>query len=343
MAEQATAERGGFTILSGTYSPPRSRDSCAAYLKVTPRGELTLDTGFATQRWQRSEVALSPRLSDGRRCLAFPDSGKFYPDDADKATAMFEWRRPGGMAAGMTRQKLLVGGILFLGALTWSVAFLVALPVISEPLSGLFPDDFAASLDRDGLDYFSGGFLQPSQIEKARQDRVRKLFAQTAAPWSDRFRFKLELRTGGMLGPNALALPAGTVVCTDELVDLAGDDAELVAVFAHEIGHVVRRHALRNLLQTKTLSLMLHALIGRAWKSDSVATAVPKLLVRTGYGRAFEMEADAFSRDYLTSRKMDRAAFGRILAKIAKRNPEAPIPSFLTTHPPLEERIEQSR
>src|SRR5512145_688906 len=42
---------------------------------------------------------------------------------------------------------------------------------------------------------------------------------------------------------NAFAMPAGTIFVTAPLVALASNEAELAGVVAHEIGHVVARHA----------------------------------------------------------------------------------------------------
>ena len=56
-------------------------------------------------------------------------------------------------------------------------------------------------------------------------------------------RYRLELRSGEALGANALALPSGIVIMTDDLVALAKSDDEIGAVMAHELGHVRGRHA----------------------------------------------------------------------------------------------------
>ncbi len=60
--------------------------------------------------------------------------------------------------------------------------------------------------------------------------------------------YSLNFREGGAIGPNAFALPSGTIILTDELVDIAGDDNDMVlAVLAHEIGHVDKKHSLRQI------------------------------------------------------------------------------------------------
>ena len=57
-------------------------------------------------------------------------------------------------------------------------------------------------------------------------------------PLDDGHVYQLEFRHGGYIDANAFALPSGIIVMTDELVELAKSDDELISVLAHEIGHV---------------------------------------------------------------------------------------------------------
>ena len=66
----------------------------------------------------------------------------------------------------------------------------------------------------------------------------RKLGAHAEYP-ADRFRFTV-LDTPIV---NAFALPGGYIYVTRGLVALAGNEAELAGVLAHEIGHVTARHS----------------------------------------------------------------------------------------------------
>ena len=69
------------------------------------------------------------------------------------------------------------------------------------------------------------------------QERLSERFSTVIIDHPD-YPLKVLFREGGRIGANALALPAGTIIFTDEMVRLSEDDTELVTVLAHEIGHI---------------------------------------------------------------------------------------------------------
>ena len=74
-----------------------------------------------------------------------------------------------------------------------------------------------------------------------------------------------------------------------------GSDDELLAVLAHEIGHVRGRHAMRLVLQNSGLAVLLTALAGDAVGVTFLAVALPSMLLQSGYSRQFETEADDYA------------------------------------------------
>ena len=106
--------------------------------------------------------------------------------------------------------------------------------------------------------------------------------------------YVLEFRKSPAVGPNAFALPGGTVVLLDELVAAARHDDEIVAVLAHEIGHLHGRHTLRHVLQTSVAGVLVAAVVGDVLSLSSYAAALPAFLLDARYSRAFEREADVF-------------------------------------------------
>jgi predicted Zn-dependent protease len=132
-------------------------------------------------------------------------------------------------------------------------------------------------------------------------------------------------------------------VLTDELVQLAGDDRELVGVLAHELGHIEQRHALRSVLQKSALSLAVSLFTGDV--SSSFAAALPSFLLEARYSREFEREADAFAVEKLRAAGIDPAHLARMLERLRAHagEPDHPLIGYLQTHPPTPERIDAIR
>ena len=135
-------------------------------------------------------------------------------------------------------------------------------------------------------------------------------------PLHDGHEYQLEFRGGGHIGANAFALPSGIIVMTDELVELAKKDDELVSVLAHEVGHVRGRHALRQMLQAAGVSALAVALLGDVSSISGVLSAAPALL-HAKHSRDFEREADAFAKQWLREHGIAESNFDAILCRIS--------------------------
>ena len=99
---------------------------------------------------------------------------------------------------------------------------------------------------------------------------------------------------------NAFALPGGYVYITRGIMAYLNSEAELVAVLAHEVGHVTARHSVRQ--QTGATATGVGAtVIGILTGSGDlahVANMAGTALV-SGYGRDMELEADGLGAQYL--------------------------------------------
>jgi Zn-dependent protease with chaperone function len=122
------------------------------------------------------------------------------------------------------------------------------------------PHEFDQQLGREALALLDDLVFEPSQLDAPTRTRLTARFDELARATRSKGAVRLRFRASPKIGANALALPSGTVVMTDELVLLARHDEEVVAVLAHELGHVHGRHALRSVLQ-QSATVMLIALI----------------------------------------------------------------------------------
>lgn len=146
-------------------------------------------------------------------------------------------------------------------------------------------------------------------------------------------------------GINAFAAPGGYVVITRGLFGLLENEAQLAAVLAHEISHVVRKHHLKALQKT----------MKREFWSDLTVTAVSdkkdreklqKLinsgvqLYASGLDREYEFEADSRAVVLAARAGYDPYALLDVLTTVDSINPEADELSVLmNTHPPTGDRL----
>ena len=131
---------------------------------------------------------------------------------------------------------------------------------------------------------------------------------------------------------NAFCAPGGYIYVYTGIIKYLDDEYSLAGVLGHEIAHAAERHSTNQMTKKFGISLML-AVVGG---DSSVIAQMTAGLLLLKYGRADETEADQRSVDYLcpTTYKADGAA--QFFRKIGS----SPVPTFLSTHPDPENRVE---
>jgi beta-barrel assembly-enhancing protease len=140
---------------------------------------------------------------------------------------------------------------------------------------------------------------------------------------------------------NAFALPGGFVFVTRRLLDVCSwDHAELAFVLGHEMGHIVKRHAIDRMMANALFSGVVTRLpIGGAILRPHVAALLTTLL-QQGYSRDQELEADAFGVRAATAAGFDPTAGQRVLVRLAADSAAEPLlAGYFASHPPLAERL----
>lgn len=340
--------------ISGRYEDARSSRSQPAALVLYADGSGQLEYADARQRFVLAELSVSDRLADIPRRIRLPDGGVFVTEDNAAVDAVLS-RLGADRGRGLAHRLESHYGwilILLIGALAvlW-VLFAYAVPGAARHAAHALPPDMLDGLSRQTLELMDGHFLQPSRLEAQRQAEITAEFDGMRRFDGD-YPFRLEFRRGGeLIGANAFALPSGTLVLTDELVALAEHNEEILAILAHEMGHVVERHGLRQILQDSILALVLVLFTGDA---SSLAALVPVALLEMGYSRELERDADTYA-----VRVMDRAGIPRErFAGMLERLQQAHVPGkdkggdaasadewgyYLSTHPPTPERLGRIR
>lgn len=198
--------------------------------------------------------------------------------------------------------------------------FLVAsyqwgLPWAARVLAQKLPASIPAMLDQQTLATLDGYWLAPSALPASRRQSLQQaLDSMLPAQGAASPQYQLVFRQSEVIGPNAFALPGGTVLMTDELVALADQspdaDAQILGVLVHELGHVHHQHALRNFVQGSIVAAFVTWYLGDV---SSLLAAAPITLLNTRYTRDFEREADTYAANTMLKNGMSPAHLADML------------------------------
>ncbi len=287
------------------------------------------------------DVKLGERVGATPRLLGLPGGASVEVlDNAafDQALAA-AGTRTAEQAIGRLESRWRYALAFGVGALVAVVLFLkFGLPALSSRAVALIPPSADGYIGTDTLRALDRTTFKPSTLDAARQGQLRAEFAQITHdyPWRGPTPV-LVFRAGGSIGANAIALPSGIVVLTDEMVAASRDDDELRGVLAHEVGHVVNRHAMRMLVQASASTLVMAGVFGDVSGAAPLTAAAPAIVVNAAYSRDFEREADGFAFRWMARHRISPAHLGDLLQRLSKGH-DSP-GGFLASHPDMEERV----
>jgi beta-barrel assembly-enhancing protease len=142
---------------------------------------------------------------------------------------------------------------------------------------------------------------------------------------------------------NAAALPGGRIILFRGMLDFVKNEGELAAVLAHEFGHVQLRHPTKNVVQGATLGVLMTLLIGDV-AGGLALTGLGTATLQSSYSRDAEREADAVELELMQRSGLDIEDSARFFKRLQdKGGDQDGLMSFLSSHPPLKERVATAR
>jgi predicted Zn-dependent protease len=148
---------------------------------------------------------------------------------------------------------------------------------------------------------------------------------------------------------NAFALPGGFVYVTRGLIEHSDSLDELAGVMGHEIGHVVRRHNVKQLEEAENTDA---AVVALCTLTSACSTLGGLIAVKVGaeartaqYSQAQEAEADSEAVVNAYRAGIDPQGLTLFLQKLLDQRATQPtfIEAFFATHPTDESRIRALR
>lgn len=289
--------------------------------------------------YSTAQVSASNRLGETPRWLYFSDGACCAANDHVLADSFARSSRVTRWAASWEqRPAYAVVALVLLIATLW-VGLDRGVPLLAQEIADRIPPTAEASLGQEALEQADEYLFEPSTLSEDWKRALTERFNAMVKIAGGGHAYRLEFRASPVIGANAFALPGGTVVMTDELIDMSENDDEVMAVLAHEIGHVKHRHSLRQLLQNTATGLIIAGITGDVTSITSLAAAVPTFLMQAKYSRLHEAEADRFALELMREAGIEPQHFTAILNRLQAED-EDDVPAFLSTHPASQERAQ---
>ena len=304
------------------------------------------------------DLDISPRLGNTPRYIQFDNGDRFETLDNDNIDHLLKLNKHSLIYRLLHRLESHLVFVVLVTLITAVAAWgfvKYGVPASASLIARSLPVETSQYLGQGSLKILDQSFLQPSELDAQRKQALQELFKQYSLPYKD-YAVKVLFRKSDEIGANAMALPDGHIIFTDEMIQLAQKDEELVAILGHEIGHLVHRHMLRRVIQDSMFTLVLVLVTGDVSSTSSIISTIPTVLLELAYSRKFELEADDFAFHFLQQNDLSPVHFAHIMQRLEKSSkekasdvssddPDAQVTedysSYLSTHPATEQRIQR--
>ncbi len=252
----------------------------------------------------------------------------------------------GGQSAIKVRRKLGIAAalaVLLAGCTSSPADRFVSLPI--PKATAPTPREPAVQRENARILASYGGTYDNARLQAMVEKTVDRLVAASERP---DLKFKVTILNSPAI--NAFALPDGRLYITRGLIALANDKAELASVLAHEMGHVIARHAAIREEQARQVAIIGHVVSDVLSDPQVGALALAKSkLTLAAFSRAQEFEADGIGVGISARAGFDPYGASRFLSDM-QRNADLKASDgagprgadFLSSHPATPERVKNA-
>ena len=305
-------------MIKGTYYDGKTSEKKDVLLYCKHNGLI----GFAeldVAETPFDDVEISSRIGNTPRYINFPDGAQFETtenDAIDEIVKIFSRKQFHGLIHKLENAKTFVlTTVVSVIVLGW-LFVQYGIPFISKEIAERLPEQASQYLGQGVLDIMDKQWFSETKLTKQKQKELQQLFRHLKTKIKDSQHYKLVFRSGGPIGANAFALPDGTIVFTDELIQLTNDTLDIAAIMLHEMGHLKHHHSLRATIQQSSLAIFITAISGDISTSSSIVTAIPFMLVQSGFSQDMETEADSYALAYMQQYNIDPEHFAIMMEKL---------------------------
>lgn len=328
------------TAIEGMYYDGERPIGVRATLMLSAR-DITLVGEQIMQRYTAQQLRVSPRIGKAARFIALPDGTQFQCNDHPALDCLPHDSLSEGPVAWL-EQRIWVAIIALAATIAFAgVGYFYGLPRIANYAAVHMPQKTEHDLGQSWLRLADEqGMFRPTQIDEETQAEIRTAFAALTRGLPFEKYYEVNFRSSSV-GANAFAFPGGTIIITDDMVDLAESTDEILAVLAHEAGHVERHHTTRQIIQNSAVAVAVATVTADAATLSAVVAGAPTLLVQMKNSREFESEADDFGFALLKRHGISPETFATLMTRLSEEHggDKEDSYAFLSSHPITKERV----
>lgn len=335
----------GSISIQGQYFDGIHPLSVPAVLVFEEGKEATLTLPQISERYSTQRLSVSPRIGRADRFIYLPNGAQFQcPDHAVLDSLPQESPSEGLVAWLEERWGIALAGVAIIAAILLA-GYFYGLPAAANYVASRIPIATKQVLGRQAIIWLDNNeWFKPTKLDQEKRKVILKGFDVLRNDLPLKNYYRLEFRNSTVIGPNAFALPGGTIVITDAMVEAAQSPEEVLAILAHEMGHIELRHTMRSILQNSAIAVVAAAVTSDAASLSVAVGGMPALLAETKYSREFETAADDYAFRLLKKRNYSPASFASIMERLSeKHGKKLQMFNFVSTHPVTEERIQRAR
>lgn len=208
------------------------------HIRIEVQGADRTDLG----RVALGDVAIDPPLGRAPRKLTLPDGTVFETDDHVAIEALTGPTAGGFLHRYEAVSPRLIGVIALCVVAAWAI-WRYGLDLLVAGAIALTPHVVIEQIDIGSMRTLDFVVAKPSMLSDEKKEDARRIYRELVAALPEETQedhsFDLQFRHMPGMGPNAFALPGGTMVMTDTFIQMFPQDDVVASVLGHEMGHVV--------------------------------------------------------------------------------------------------------
>ena len=190
-----------------------------------------------------------------------------------------------------------------------------AIPAMTNAVADKIPTEGEETL---GQNYFQALFKESlkesdPKMQKALDTISKRLL--TAVP-DQPYHFRIYVHPSKMV--NAMALPGGTIIVFQGLINVTETPEELAGVLAHEFQHVLKRHSTRGIIRSEAINLFGLIISGNSDSITSVILQAGGILEFLRFSRTLESQADAEGMKMMLAAQVDPQGMVRMFESLER-------------------------